>query len=179
MVFMFILQVMNNRDFKECDEKYVVTEGYVDGVETCDIPRLIFDNQEDANLYVENSQLALSVHKVRLLNDSSKLKIIHYLDIRYKQGTQTQLTYEIKSTNNFDTPDIDDLNDITIFCDSVHIEKVVPEGFILKCGEEQIIATCRKIFGYVKDNELFNTYKSNYITITDENIKTEFLDFFV
>lgn len=176
---MFVLQIMNNKDFKECDEKYVVTEGCIDGVESCDIPRMIFNSEQDANLYVENSELPLTVHKVKVLDNSSKLEFIKYLDIRCEQSSDPILKCVIKKTNNFDVPDIDDLNDITILGDVVYIKKVIPQGFSLSSSKDKIISYCRRIFGHVKDNELYNSYKSGYITITDEKLKKEFLDMFI
>lgn len=176
---MFILQVMNNKDFKECDEKFVVTEGYVDGLETCDIPRLIFNKEDDANFYVENSELSLTIHKVKVIDNISDIEVIRYLDIRCAMSSNPILNCEIKMTNNFDIPNQDEINDITICGESVHIKKVVPKGFSLTNSKGKIINACRKIFGYVKDNELYNTYKTSYITITDEEVKNNFLKLFI
>ena len=65
---MLVIQVMNNEEFVHCNEKYLVTERFVDENEIWDIPRLLFNNKSDAEFYVENSELSLMINTVKLLD---------------------------------------------------------------------------------------------------------------
>ena len=78
---MLVIQVMNNEEFVHCNEKYLVTERFVDENEIWDIPRLLFNNKSDAEFYVENSELSLMINTVKLLDCIDDLKLIKYLDI--------------------------------------------------------------------------------------------------
>lgn len=160
-------------------KKYLVTERFVEENETWDVPRVIFDNKEDAEFYVDNSDLSLMINTVKLLDNIRDLKIVKYLDIKFRQSITPKLEYKFVITNNFDISDIDKLNSINIFGDTVHIRKVIPEGFVLTNDEGKMISICRKIFGYVKEKELYDTYEADSITITDENFRDELLDLFV
>lgn len=176
---MLVIQVMNNEEFVHCNEKYLVTERFVDENEIWDIPRLLFNNKSDAEFYVENSELSLMINTVKLLDCINDLKLIKYLDIRYRQSTKNDLEYQIVNTNNFDVPDISEINSIEILGDTVHIKKVIPENFVLTNSKEKMISICRKIFGYVKENELYDSYKADFIKITDECFRNKFLELLV
>ena len=56
---------------------------------------------------------------------------------------------------------------------------MIPENFVLTNSKEKMISICRKIFGYVKENELYDSYKADFIKITDECFRNKFLELLV
>jgi len=176
---MLVIQAMNNKDFTHCTEKYLVTERFTDENETWDVPRLLFNNKDDADFYVENSDLSLMINTVKLLDSVKDLKVFKYLYIKYEQSTPYKLKCECLKTNNFDVLDANKLNSIEVLGDTVYIKKVIPDNFEFISDEEKIISICRKIFAYVKEKELYDSYKADFITITDESFKNEFLNLLI
>lgn len=171
-----VVQEINNSDLK-ADEKYVVLESILcSNNDIVHVARAIFNNKDDAEFYVNHSSLNLVIEEAYSIEDVSKIVPIYFVDIKYGISFSESLVINKKCTNNFDIKNRDELNSISIIGNVLHIQKEVDKDYNITSSKDQIIKVCREIFGYLKDDELYNPYNHVVTKITDDNIKKKYLD---
>lgn len=171
-----VVQEMNNFDFN-FDEKYVVLESVLCGNnDILHVARAIFNNKDDAEFYVNHSSLNLVIEEAYSIEDVTKNVPIYFIDIRYGASSCESLVIDKKCTNNFDIKNKDELNSISIIGNVLHIQKEVDKNYDVTSSKDQIVKVCREIFGYLKDDELYNPYSHVVTKMTDDDIKKKYLD---
>lgn len=171
-----VIQEMNNLDFN-FDEKYVVLESVLCGNnDILHVARAVFNNKDDAEFYVNHSSLNLVIEEAHSIEDVSKIVPIYFVDIKYKMSFDESVVINKKCTNNFDTKNRDELNSIYIIGDTLNIQKEVDKNYDIKSSKNHIAKVCREIFGYLKDDELYNPYNHVVTKMTNVDIKKKYLD---
>lgn len=142
---MTIFMSNNKRLLEEYADLYIVSEKFQDGCEVDYIPVAVFDNIDDANFYVNNSQKNLFVDECKgILNHKSPIEKISYLYIVFNTITRKIEELETKTTNNYDVVRDEDINDIHFWGNRLCIKKSCPNDFVLP-DEELVVSIANNI----------------------------------
>lgn len=128
---MTIIMENNTQLLSDYADLYVVSERFQDGCELDYVPVAIFDNIDDANFYVDNSQKTLSVDECKgIINHKSPIEKLSYIYIVFNTLTKEIENLETKTTNTYDVVRDEDINDIHFWGNRLCIKKSCPNDFI-------------------------------------------------
>lgn len=128
---MTIFMSNNEKLLKSYADLYIVSERFQDGCEVDYIPVAAFDNLDDANFYVSNSEKFLSIDECKgIINHKSPIEKISYIYIVFNTLSREIEELKTKNTNNYDVTSDKDINDIHFWGHRLCIKKSCPNDFV-------------------------------------------------